>query len=87
MTVYELKRAYYANNPEGHFFDRKTLKFWGETLHTMYVYAKPEQIRDHEGNLRTCYVLRSKQRINPAGPRIRFFYFDTETFDYVFPEE
>jgi hypothetical protein len=32
MTPYELKRRYYEHNPNGHFFDPKTMKFFGDTM-------------------------------------------------------
>jgi hypothetical protein len=32
MTVSELKDLYERNNPEGHFFDRKTMRFFGDTM-------------------------------------------------------
>jgi hypothetical protein len=32
MTVNELKRGYYRHKPEGHFFDRETMAFFGDTL-------------------------------------------------------
>ena len=32
MTVYELKRFYAANNPEGFFFCSKTMRFFGDTM-------------------------------------------------------
>lgn len=32
MTPSELKYQYECNNPDGHFFDRKTMKFFGDTM-------------------------------------------------------
>ena len=32
MTASELKRQYELNNPNGHFFDRKTMRFFGDTM-------------------------------------------------------
>ncbi len=32
MTPSELKYNYECNNPDGHFFDRKTMKFFGDTM-------------------------------------------------------
>ena len=31
-TVYDLKYWYYEVNPDGHFFDRKSMKFFGDTM-------------------------------------------------------
>jgi hypothetical protein len=32
MTAYGLKYLYERNNPEGCFFDRKTMRFFGDTM-------------------------------------------------------
>ena len=32
MTPSELKALYYRGNPDGHFFDRKTMTFFGDTM-------------------------------------------------------
>jgi hypothetical protein len=32
MTVSVLKYLYERNNPEGHYFDRKTMRFFGDTM-------------------------------------------------------
>ena len=32
MTPSELKHNYQQNNPDGHFFDHKTMKFFGDTM-------------------------------------------------------
>lgn len=32
MTSSELKCNYECNNPSGHFFDRKSMKFFGDTM-------------------------------------------------------
>jgi hypothetical protein len=32
MTILELRHLYKHNNPEGHFFDRKTMSFFGDTM-------------------------------------------------------
>jgi hypothetical protein len=32
MTASELKYLYERNNPEGHFFDRRTMRFFGDTM-------------------------------------------------------
>lgn len=32
MTASEVKRNYQRNDPEGHFFDRKTMTFFGDTM-------------------------------------------------------
>jgi hypothetical protein len=37
MTVSELKRLYERNNPDGNYFDRKTMRFFGDTMQNYYV--------------------------------------------------
>lgn len=37
MTAYELKVLYYQNNPGGHYFGRKTMRFFGDTMHNFGV--------------------------------------------------
>jgi len=32
MTPSQLKQLYEFNNPEGHFFDRSTMRFFGDTM-------------------------------------------------------
>jgi hypothetical protein len=32
MTVLELRHLYERNNPGGHFFDRETMRFFGDTM-------------------------------------------------------
>lgn len=86
MTVSELKANYIKNNPEGHFFDRDTLKFFGETLSTMYVLSKTEIIKDSYGVPHKCYVLSSLQRKHPGGARRAYHYFDYKTFNNVIGE-
>lgn len=82
MDIYELKRKHEAHHPNSHFFDRQTLKFFGETLAKMYVYKNPEM---HDGKL--CWLVRSKQKFDCMGKMMTknsFHWFDTETFDEVY---
>jgi hypothetical protein len=37
MTASELKYLYERNNPGGHFFDRKTMRFFGDTMQNFRV--------------------------------------------------
>ena len=83
MTVYELKEQYYRKHPNGHFFDRQTLKFFGETLSTMHVWKNTVQKKDIMGKMHTCYILSSLQRNHPCGARRVCHYFDVETLDDV----
>ena len=79
MTVYELKRRYEEANPEGHFFDKETLRFFGETLSGMKI-TGTGWVTDHRGNAHFCYELDTKSR--ELGHTIH--YFDAETFGVVY---
>ena len=78
MNAYELRRNYYRNHPDGHFFDYKTLRFFGERFSEMRVLKGTVKIYDGT----ECYVLSSLQRKHPCGPRRVYHYFDIETFDH-----
>jgi hypothetical protein len=41
MTPYELKRLYEMKNPDGHFFDREAMKFFGDSM-TNFAVRKAE---------------------------------------------
>ena len=84
MTVRELKSAYERKHPNGKFFDRETLRFFGEKLSTMRVIDGIHNIVDLCGGHHRCYVLGSLQRNHPFGPTIMYFYFDIDTIDDVF---
>ena len=86
MTIYELKRAYYEKNPDGHFFDRDTLKFFGEALSRMRVLKKTVMITDISGDEHECYVVsatRTKNWNGPCKPYIHYRYFDIDTLKNV----
>jgi len=82
MTIYELKRAYYEKNPDGHFFDRDTLKFFGEALSRMRVLKKTVMITDISGDEHECYVVSATRTKNWNGsckPYTHYHYFDVDT--------
>lgn len=84
-TAYGLRSAYYEKHPNGHFFDDKTLKFFGETMSSMRVLKEKATITDCMGEKHTCYVLSSLQRKHPGGPKRKHSYFDIETIEKVIP--
>jgi len=79
MTVYELKRRYQENNPEGHFFDKETMRFFGENLSGMKVTGKG-YVSDIRGCAHECYELATYSRV--FGHSVH--YFDTTTFQLVY---
>ena len=85
-NVYELIREYKKHNPDGHFFDRETLKFFGERLSEMRVLKKTVNVTDWDGE-HTCHVVSVIQRNNFFGTVSRkYHYFDVNTFEDIHPE-
>ena len=68
MTPSELKYHHLRLNPASHFFDRDTMRFFGDTMSNYGVTT-------HED----CYELRRKK---PVKEGLRYStYFDKETFE------
>lgn len=84
-TAYDLRGAYYQKHPNGHFFDQRTLKFFGETMSSMRLLKDNIIITDCMGEQHVCYILSSLQRKHPCGPRRTYHYFDIKTLDDVTP--
>lgn len=80
-TVQEFIDKYYEANPNGHYFDRDTMKFWGNTRSRMYLYRNTVKGRDILGNEHECYVLKMWQR-NPSH-RMEYAYFDIATMQDI----
>lgn len=57
MTASELKYHYQLANPNGHFFDRKTMRFFGDTMGNYGVRANTVNVKEFDGNVVECYVL------------------------------
>ena len=83
ISVNELIQNYKSNNPEGHFFDKDTLKFFGERKSDMRVDKDIVTIKDFSGNDRQAYRFTSKQRNAPGGPRTSEHFFDKDTFEEI----
>ena len=77
-------RDYNAKHPDKHYFDRDTLKFFGERLSDMRVYKKTEIKEDYRGKKHVCHVVSKLQRNHPAGPTRTLAYFDAETFEVIY---
>ena len=82
-SVYGLISAYQSKHPNGHYFDRNTLKFFWERISEMRILKNRETVTDISGEKHDCYVLSSLQRNNPMGPRRNYTYFDVVTLDDV----
>lgn len=83
MTVYNLIDRYKENNPGGHFFDRSTLKFFGERISDMRVLKDIIIVKSAGGEQHECYMLSSLQRKHPMGARRVYHYFDRKTFEHI----
>lgn len=58
ISVHELIKKYYEHQPNGHYFDEQTLKFFGETISKMKVLRGFEMVKDCFGNIHKCYTLK-----------------------------
>lgn len=86
-SAYALRNEYYKHNPDGHYFDADTLKFWGERFSSFYVLKEMAVIHDYRGIAHNCYVL-SKITTDYRGRKVRRYdYFDSVNFDRVLPVE
>lgn len=84
MTVPELVSQYRQHNPTGHFFDPKTLAFYGEKISKMK-YMGMTVIPDVYDRKRKCHKIWSEENDIVLGRRWKFHYFDEITFDHVIP--
>ena len=82
-NINELIRAYYEKNPNGHYFDRDTLKFFGERVSDMRLLKGTVKIKDISGKEHEAYVISRLQRKYPGGARRTYAYFDVETLDDI----
>lgn len=78
MTPRYLIQMYKLYHPDGHFFDSKTLRFFGERISEMRVLKKTVMINGHE-----CWVLSSRQRKAPVSPQRSYHFFDICTYDHI----
>lgn len=82
-NIDQLIREYYRKNPNGHYFDMDTLKFFGERRSEMRLLKDTVKVKDYYGNEHECYVVSILQRKHPCGARRKYAYFDVNTLDDV----
>lgn len=83
-SVSDLVGAYQRAHPDGHFFDPKTLKFFGERRSEMRLLRRTTVVTSAAGVQHECHVLSSVQRPGPPlAPRRVYHYFDVETLEPV----
>lgn len=85
MTARQLIKLDKQHQPEGHFFDKATLEFFGERVSEMEVADKLEVIQDFYGNDHTCYKVTAIQHNYPDPDYIAIgvHYFDSTTFEDI----
>lgn len=84
--VYTLKAEYERLHPDEHFFDRETLRFFGETMSSMRVLKGTAKVKELCGEEHICFVLSTVQSVPLVGRRRKYHYFDCETLDNIIPE-
>ena len=86
-TVEALESAYRRRYPNGHFFDRDTLRFFGERRSEMRLLKGTVKGRDFCGEEHECYCLSTIQRVPciSGGTRQKrvHHYFDVNTLDNI----
>lgn len=81
--MYDLRDAYYKMYPDGHFFDKETLKAFGERFSEMRLLSGTVKMQDSMGVEHECYVVSCTQLIPFQGRKRVHHYFDVSTFEYI----
>lgn len=79
MTPSELKTRIEESRLNPHFFDRKTMKFFGDTMRNYGVVST--EIVDTRGIIRQVYELSCKRPVKHG--LCKSVYFDRKTFEIV----
>lgn len=82
-NIDELIRTYYQKHPNGHYFDRDTLKFFGERRSDMRLLKGTVNVKDIIGREHEAYCISRLQRKCPGGARRTYAYFDVNTLDDI----
>lgn len=88
MTVQELIQGYRKHNPDGHYFDRAALQFFGEKVDEMEIIplGEHDEIMDNYGVIHKIVCLKAIAHNAPAGETAHYTYFDAETFEEIDPK-
>lgn len=81
MTASKLRAMHESANPESLFFDRKSMRFFGDTMANYGVSPDPVAFTTHSGDKVTCWELYRRKAVK-HGLRSSA-YFDCETFKRV----
>lgn len=71
MTKTELKNNVESNG--SHFFDRDTMRFFGDTMDNYYVPKQPVQVKKYDGNFEQCWELQRRKPVNHGLSDSAFF--------------
>ncbi len=82
MTPSELKQKVEVTG--SHFFDRQTLKFFGDTMSNYGVRSQPIRFKNNMGEVVTCWELYRKKAVKHGLKDSAFF--DVITFERRFPK-
>ena len=79
MTAAQLKYNYELNNPEGFFFDRSSMKFFGDTMSNFGV--RSSEFENWQGEIIQCWELYRRRPVKHGLQSSH--YFDKATFKQV----
>lgn len=86
MTPADIKYWLSQRDPKSHFFDRSTMKFFGDTMANYGVRSKPVVITNYLDEEHTCWVLYRKKPATVSKLKSDT-YFDTTTFQVIHSKE
>ncbi|MHA1809335.1 MAG: hypothetical protein ACTSYH_03380 [Candidatus Heimdallarchaeaceae archaeon] len=81
MTASELKEHVLMTDPDTHFFDRKTMKFFGDTMRNFGVRG-PVDIVNSRDKIVSVYELYRRKPVNHGNKNS--FFFNAATFEQEF---
>ena len=79
ITASQLKRLYNQNNIDCHYFDRKSMQFFGDTMSNYYVPAKTVMINSWSGDVIEFYELQRKRAVKEGLNKSAYFCIKTFT--------
>lgn len=77
MTPSRLRDLHLELHPESHFFTRRTMAFFGDTMANYAVALEPVTFADYSGEPVTCWQLRRKRPVKHGLQSSAYFCVDT----------
>lgn len=81
ITLDKLVREYKKRN--SHYFDKKTLEYWGECLSDMEILKDTAIKKDLQGKEHECIVLSKVSKDFYGKPYKNYEYFDIDTLNVI----